>query len=167
MFKELVKIEVMSRDLVQLYVRKNKNMPKSIIVSISCLDEEYPEFPQTIKEGDVNSKIYDIFFMKFNDLDSDYKDEHYTLLAPKLKDFYGLKEFIDNNVHSVEQIIVHCGAGVSRSAGCALAIAEYLNIDFQLNPKLHIPNNLVYKLAKQEFGIYKDQNYYEDFFQDR
>ena len=99
--------------------------------------------------------------MKFNDLDKDLD----CMKAPILEDFKGLKKFLDDNITAVEQILVHCGAGYSRSPGCALAIAEYLNIENDIRDNKNFnPNLLVYKLAKQELGIDKDKNFYEDLF---
>lgn len=139
---------------------KNTDIPITLVLSIRCPGEDKPNFPDTIKNGN-DSKIYDIFYMEFNDLENDEKEYK----APTLNDFNGLKQFIDENITAVEQILVHCGAGYSRSPGLALAICEYLGIDNDIrNNKDYYPNLLVYNLAKKELGIDKDKNFYEELF---
>ena len=158
------KIQVMSEKMAELYSYKN-NIPKSLIVSIRCPEEDRPKFNKTIEENNENSQIYKIFEMQFNDLETDLETDQGILKAPTLNDFKGLKQFIDDNITAVEQIVVHCGAGVSRSAGCALAIAEYLNIDNNIRTSnKYVPNMWVYKLTKQELGIDKNKEYYENIF---
>ena len=148
-------------EMLAVKYSKNSSIPKTLIISIRCPGENRPDFDKTIQEGNVNSNIYDIFEMKFNDLDKDLD----CMKAPILEDFKGLKKFLDDNITAVEQILVHCGAGYSRSPGCALAIAEYLNIENDIRDNKNFnPNLLVYKLAKQELGIDKNKTFYEDLF---
>ena len=88
------------------------------------------------------------------------------IVGPKQDDFNGLKKFIDMNAtNDIVEIVVHCGAGVSRSAGTALAIAEYLGIDndIQSNPNFN-PNLWVSKLVRNELKIAKNESYYADVF---
>ena len=86
--------------------------------------------------------------------------------APVKEDFMGLKEVIDSWNTGI--LIVHCGAGVSRSAGVMAAILEYLQVtDYDIfNDKRHIPNRLVYRLASQELGIGKGNEYFENVFKE-
>jgi predicted protein tyrosine phosphatase len=154
-----VNIKILPEVLAVRYCYE-KDIPKTLVISIRCPGEDKPKFPKTIKEnGDFN--VYDIFYMEFNDLENDemgYK-------APTIDDFKGLKNFIDENITAVEQIVVHCGAGYSRSPGLALAVCEYLDIDNDIRDNNdYYPNLLVYNLAKQELGIAKNKDFYEDLF---
>lgn len=151
-------ITVLSEKLAIQYSKLVKN--KCIFVSITCPNEKNVSFYS-------NENIKAIFDMKFNDIDdSDWYVNGVKIESPKQKDFEGLKYFLDNNIdETIEEIVVHCGAGVSRSAGTALAIAEYLNIPNDIaTSKNYEPNFWVNKLAKIELGIYKDENYYNEVF---
>jgi predicted protein tyrosine phosphatase len=126
--------------------------PKYILISINCPGEQSPQFYESTNPEYVR-KI-DSIRLEFNDVDREFKG-----LEPKQKDFIGLKDFIDKykNSDEVEEIIVHCHAGVSRSSATAIAIAKYLDnnsfIEEVLNSSLYSPNELVYRLALNEFGI--------------
>ena len=50
----------------------------------------------------------------------------------------------------IEWIIVHCEAGVSRSAGAVAALSKLLNGDDSYFFKHFLPNTLVYKLILKE-----------------
>ena len=89
--------------------------------------------------------IKDIIFLNFND--TDCKD----LVSGCIKDedALNIKEFIQRyeEDESIDLIIVHCEAGVSRSAGVAAAIMKYLwNDDSAIfdNKRYH-PNMLCYR----------------------
>lgn len=156
-------IKVMSRLEAIDYSYKNTK-DDYILISISSLDEEAPKFPNCYKW---ESSCRGLIRLSFNDLERDYNEE---LLAPKQGDFSGLKTFIDTfkDNNTIKDIVVHCAAGISRSSAVAAAIAQYLDLDeFNLiwNNDSHIPNELVYRLALNEFdlklsetqlGFYKD-----------
>lgn len=119
---------------------KNLNVPTSI-VSITC--------PLDDKVTFINSKnLKSVFHMQFNDIvvkNGDFDE-------PKQEDFKGLKKFIDSL--NCELLIVHCFAGVSRSAATAAAITQYLGIEMEIfNSDDYDPNPLVYKLACKELEI--------------
>ena len=108
-----------------------------------------------------NKNITKIFRMKFNDIINDDLDE--GIMAPKQEDVKGLKEFVDNL--DCDFLLVHCGAGVSRSAAIAAAINDYLKLGYDIfGDKSFSPNPTVYKIACKEFGIAKEKEYYEDIF---
>ena len=122
------------------------------IISITCTGDKDVEFVD-------NPHIKMVFRMKFNDVTQATDG----LDAPKKDDFIGLKDFVDSIKSNV--LIVHCGAGVSRSAATAAAISEYLDIEhFFFTNHNYSPNPLVYRLAQEELGIYKDQDYYNSVF---
>lgn len=142
-------IKVMSKFKAIEYNYREDIQNNYIIISISSIDnEEYVLFSP-------NDKCKGVIRLKFNDLERDYGDK---IRAPKQGDFSGLKMFIDAFVErgNIEDIIVHCEAGISRSSAVAAVIARYLNLDeFNLiwNNDRYIPNELVYRLASNEFGL--------------
>ena len=109
--------------------------------------------------------INGIFRMYFNDLITDFGKDKDFMPAPKQEDFAGLKKFVDNL--DCELLVVHCGAGYSRSAAVAAAINDYLNLGYEIfgNPN-YCPNLTVYSCCLQDFGIAKTQVFYENLFND-
>ncbi len=110
-----------------------------------------------------NKNIDKILRLYFNDCVADIKYKDDVLKAPIQEDFKGLKDFVDNL--SCDLLIVHCGAGVSRSAAVGAAINDYLNLGYKIfgNPN-YSPNPTVYKCCQNELGIAKTQSYYEELF---
>lgn len=158
-----MKITVMSRNEAIAYSLREK-IPACVIVSISCINDEYPSF---ISSKYRSSKIKDVFPMKFNDLEKDYGIAKDRFRAPVQKDLNGLKDFIDKYKDQVEEIVVHCAAGISRSSAVAAAIALYLEEDEKAiiwNNYKYRPNRLVYKLTRNEFGIATTEEEYNDIF---
>lgn len=139
-----MEIKVMSRIKAIEHSIKS-DIKKCIIVSINSLDSDSTYFYY-------NEKIIDILPLYFNDIERDYGES----IAPRQEDFIGLKEFIDTHKDNVDEIIVHCAAGISRSSAVAAAICQYLDLDeFNTiwNCHNYIPNSLVYKLALRELGL--------------
>ena len=119
---------------------KNLTVPTSVI-SITCPLDDLVIFEE-------NNYLKDIFRLQFNDMEVPFKDFD----IPRQNDFDGLKDFVDNL--NCELLIIHCYAGVSRSAGVAGAVCQYLGIDKNIfDSKNYDPNLLVYKLACNELGI--------------
>ncbi len=110
-----------------------------------------------------NKNIDKIFRMRFPDCVTDMKFKGGILKAPMQEDFVGLKEFVDSL--SCDMLIVHCGAGYSRSAAVAAAINDYLNLGYEIfgNPN-YCPNPTVYKCCQNELGIAKTKDFYENLF---
>lgn len=130
------------------------DVPTSII-SITCPGDDLVQFPN-------NPNIKDIFRLQFNDID---RDDNPDVPPPKQEDFSGLKAFIDRQV--CELLLIHCGAGVSRSAAVGAAVNEYLNLGQKIwGQQQYEPNRLVYRLACAELGTQpiKDEAYYQSIF---
>lgn len=123
---------------------------KIAIVSITCLDDDLPNF------NDKNENILGILELHFNDIERQYGD--YKI--PVKEDFKELKGFIDKYKNKVDEIVVHCHAGISRSSATASAICKYLNIDdgFIWDSFMYHPNRLVLKLALEELGVSINDN---------
>lgn len=80
-----------------------------IIISISDKNVDYPIFAD-------NSNILDVCYLSFDDEES---EERHGMTQ---EDAQEICEFIDQWQNENIELYVHCGAGVSRSAGCAAAI---------------------------------------------
>lgn len=143
-------IRVMSRNEAVAHSYK-QDIPKCVIISINCLGDSTPVF---YKHADsTKERIMAVLKLNFNDIDRPYNN-----LEPKQENLVGLKAFIDKfkNDSEIEEIIVHCAAGISRSSAVAAAICQYLDLDelniIWNNPNF-VPNSLVYKLALKELGL--------------
>lgn len=141
-----MKITVMSK-LQAIEHSIKSDIEKCIVISINSLDSDGTYFYD-------NDKIKGIFFLYFNDIERDYEEA----IAPRQKNFNGLKNFIDKykDDNEIKEIIVHCAAGISRSSAVAAAICQYLNIDEYKtiwSKPCYIPNTLVYRLAINELEL--------------
>ena len=146
------------------YEAKRKSSSFSVptaIISITAPTEEPIIFAN-------NDNIKEIFRMRFYDIDVGevVLREDTELREATQEDFNGLKTFIDSlKAKNIEQLIVQCAAGISRSAGVACAIDEYLGLNnnfwFQ---RQYFPNILVYRLTCNELGISKTQETYDNLF---
>ena len=97
-----------------------------------------------------NPNIKAVFHMSFDDVLVPADDE----IPPVQDDFRGLKEFVDSL--SVKVLLIHCAAGMSRSAAVATAIAEYLGHSGNcvlVTKQEYSPNMMVYRFACKELGI--------------
>ena len=138
------KITVMSEYEAKYFAKQAKE--KTALVSIVEKSREPIQFNE-------NENIVDIFRLYLNDICNDIFDKDDSLKAPEQEDFNGLKDFIDK--YKDFNIVVHCAAGVSRSAGVAMAIGEYLGIETDISTsKNYAPNMLCYRLAQYELTKY-------------
>ena len=100
-----------------------------------------------------NSSIKEILYLSFYDISEETKDIFggYSSMSPD--DALKIAHFVNKWKDKVDAIWVHCEVGASRSAGIAMAIAEYLNIDSTpiRESKQYYPNMLCYKLTKEAF----------------
>lgn len=91
-----MKIMIMSQDNAIEYAKYTNK--KIVIISIVGENESPIDF--------IGDNIVNIFRMFFEDIErpiGKYK-------APDRKDFIGLKEFLDNNIDKIEEIVVHSDA---------------------------------------------------------
>lgn len=81
--------------------------------------------------------------MEFHDVD--VEEEPYVLMDAEMAG--QIVSFVRDMAQEVEGILVHCNAGVSRSAAVAFWIADEYNLPFNRNYQLH--NNHVYKQLRE------------------
>ena len=111
-----------------------------------------------------NKKIKDILYLWFDDIwEKEHEDEDLKLM--RKTDAIKIKMFIDTYKYKVNNIIVHCTAGISRSGAVGCVLARYLNGDdnYLLATGKYIPNKHVYKLMCEVLGL----DYSEDMFKEK
>lgn len=124
--KKKVEVVVMSREAAVQYCREKHRQP-SVIISISDPHMRYDEAPFCSQEN----RVAAILPLCFCDADGPGKDvygldvEEEDLMRDE--DALQVARFVSANRD--KQIIVHCDAGISRSAGVGAAIAKYFTGD--------------------------------------
>lgn len=125
---------------------KSDAIQESLVINEDCviisINEHYSEFPVFA----FNNKIQDILTLFFDDKE----DEVNGMNKNQAK---AVVNFVNKWKEKVNLIIVHCGAGISRSAGVAAAIGKYLNGDdtFVFNEPKYIPNRNCYRQTLNAF----------------
>lgn len=112
---------------------------KTIIISITDVNSEYNRFNH-------QSNLVDVCHVKFDDVEKGEENCITKSDAQKIVDF--MKKYDD-----IQNVIVHCEAGVSRSAGCCAALMlAYNGSDMEIfsNAK-YCPNMTVYRLVLNTF----------------
>lgn len=135
----------MSRRKAQSY-SYHQNIDDCIIISTNESNSKPTNFDRT------NPKIKGILRLYFDDI-SEPTEGHLTMSEDDAKKIH---RFVDAYKDKVNTIIVHCAAGVSRSAGVACALSIYLNgsdRDIWTSGEYH-PNSLCYKMMLKELGLY-------------
>lgn len=132
-----MKIEIMSRqEAIQKSYVINKDC---VIISISDINSERPIFA-------ANHNIKNVLTLFFD-------DEEGSIKGMDKNQARSVANFINKWKDKVSLIIVHCGAGISRSAGVAAAIGKYLNGDdtFVFNNHKYVPNRNCYRKVLNAF----------------
>lgn len=149
----MVRIKVMSRKEASDFSFTNFQ-ERIAIISINSYDEPYNMFDNE------NPNIVDVLFLRFDDVEAG------ELNQMTKSDAERIIAFVNNVISKVDQIIVHCGAGISRSAGVAAALMLILNGDDSLifdNPKM-CPNRSCYRLLLNTFfGSFNEEEIEEKF----
>lgn len=119
----------MSRGQVKRYTYKS-HTEDYIIVSINEPNEKPPRFNRNIH-------LKDVLYLYFEDI-SEISDNHITMSN---QDAINILEFIDKH-KDIDNIIIHCVAGVSRSVSIRCALEEIYNNrvigEFPKNEKIDI-----------------------------
>lgn len=130
-------IQVLSRRRFEEYANKNHNIP-SIVISIHSIGEN----PVSLTANQAqNAMILNILSIEADDVDIVERGGLNSQQA------YQISNFVKILYHPSIKIIVHCGAGQSRSAGVAAAILKYYTNDDSLIFKspAYTPNMLFYR----------------------
>lgn len=105
--------EVMSREKAR-HTSFNQNIEDCVIISITDTLSPDNEFAD-------NRHIKGILRLKFDDCDFGEKN------CIQKTDGVKIIDFVNNNINNIQKIIVHCEAGVSRSAGVCAALMFIIN----------------------------------------
>lgn len=125
---------------------KSDAIRESLVINEDCviisINEHYSEIPVFA----FNEKIQDILTLFFDDKEDDVNGMNKNQAR-------AVVNFVNKWKEKVNLIIVHCGAGISRSAGVAAAIGKYLNGDdtFVFNNPKYIPNRNCYRQTLNAF----------------
>lgn len=140
-----MEVRVMSRpEFIKYCGMEHTDAGRCVAISISSIDELAPDV--TLNEHSGIEYILPVFL---NDTDS--SDEEAGGI--NVTTAWGIARFcLMAQANNINKIIVHCGAGVSRSAGVAGAILKYFNNDdapIFNNPKYY-PNMLCYRMVLEQ-----------------
>ena len=132
-------IEVMSRAKFIEYTKSNHRLT-SAVISISSPHEDIVHISNSQNNG-----VVLLYRATFDDTD---RADNTSLVPLDLMQAELMAKFVKGAMGKVDKIIVHCGAGQSRSAGIAAAILKYYtNDDTSIfnNPR-YTPNMLCYRM---------------------
>lgn len=135
-----MKIKVMSRKQAEEYL-SGRHDRTSIMISICDTDEN-----DLIFNAELPHKVKAVKSVHFDDVNF---GEGVISFQQALE----IAGFVRSHIYDVELIIVHCSAGISRSAGCAAAIMKYYSgSDEQIfNDPSYDPNRTVYCRVLEAF----------------
>jgi predicted protein tyrosine phosphatase len=130
-----MKIHVVSRSMAQ-YMTHTLDC-ETAIISITDIGSRLAKFNN-------NQHIFSVCRLQFAD----------TLSGMSAHDAEVLVSFIENSWGQIEQFLIHCEAGISRSAGVAAAIciAHDLDDDFIWESKRFLPNPHVITQMLNAYG---------------
>jgi len=120
---------------------------KHAIISISTPKDTWPTFPWVTKKtvAQIAMKFHDFDPKRWNSPSIGGMNEKQ---AREMADFAkGMKGL------GVEEILVHCDAGISRSAGTAAALSLFFNGNDGNFHKTHVPNIHVKSLILRALGM--------------
>ena len=137
--------QVMSRVNAREY-SFDENINECVIISINDTFIEANEFHN-------NPNIKGVCTLFFNDVEGNGTGHMVREDADKIV------EFVNTHLNDVDEIIVHCGAGVSRSAGVCAALMLIINGDDSaiFNNGKYCPNMHCYRLVLESYFGYYDK----------
>ena len=150
-----VNIHVMSFEDAAIY-SSSTDIPPTIVISID--DVGFPVTPIDIDNPNILG-VLKLFFT-----DTDIADAY----AMTDEDADNIISFVKHYLPLRPEILVHCAAGVSRSAGVAAALGRWLNGDerFVFDSPYRNPNILCYKKVLDAADVHYDETIEHDKFED-
>jgi predicted protein tyrosine phosphatase len=92
-----------------------------------------------------SKNLMDVLRLKFNDVENGSS-------AISSDQAYQIKDFVLKNLDKgIHSCIIHCSAGISRSAGVGAAISKAINGEDELFFEHYMPNLTCYKKVKEVF----------------
>jgi predicted protein tyrosine phosphatase len=109
------------------------------IYAISITDPSFPLAKLNLREEN-------ILRLQFYDIEQTIKTVDGKVFFPMTDgDSWNIASFMKNNVKKIDILVVHCEAGVSRSAGVAAAISKFFMNSDDYYFKTFLPNMLCYR----------------------
>jgi len=116
--------------------------------------------------NEANLEFFEEMYSKFLDSHPDAPEEVKKSYKESEVDYYKpmtdeqakqIIDFVEAHRKEIEVIVVHCEAGISRSAGVAAALSKIIEGKDDFFFKKYIPNTLVYsKILKAYYGGYEN-----------
>lgn len=106
------------------------------------------------------NKIRDVLFLHFDDIDAERDGLFYGMTE---NDAEKIADFVFRNKEQVSQFVVHCNAGISRSAGVCAAISKFLTGDDEqffsshYHPNMHCYRKVLEALHNKECSIMEEK----------
>ena len=155
-----VKFTILSRKEAESLTSKNIKSKRPVMISIN-----------DAKEGHADIKLdIPILYLQFDDVETTPDWCLKQDLAERIEmlydifDFEMAKKIIDFvNVTEPDEIIVHCHAGICRSAAVAAALKKIMYNDDKDIFVSKVPNMLVYTRILQYYFCRNDKEYYKTF----
>lgn len=142
-----MKVTVRSREGAIVYPYDPNTILISIESPLATYSREIPDHPNIVEK----------LTLKFHDIEEVLKDTDGNVYNPmSVEQAHEIVEFVGKHYNNIENIVVHCDAGISRSSGVAGAILKhYFGDDSQIfdNPR-YMPNMHCYRLVLDAFDIY-------------
>lgn len=129
-------LHILSRDEAEEFLPDRDD--KFITISITDPGSRLANLPTGIDRGCLG-----IHRVSFDDWD---RQHHDRIVLMSREQALAIAEFVKPRIGVVRHIIVHCEAGISRSAGCAAAIGMYLCGDDSEIWQNFLPNCHVYRV---------------------
>lgn len=116
----------------------------------SSMDTKVPNILERHKKE--NKNIISVIYAQFDDIDS--CTEVHGEIPMMQSDAKHIVDGIEHNINRIQQIIVHCDAGYSRSPAIAAAIAKAFGMDDEeyFSGGRYCPNRHVYRTMLNEFA---------------
>lgn len=145
------KVDIFSRDECINFTNKKLNSD-CVIISINdsgCRTE--------FKD---NERVIDILPLTFDDLTIEI--EGFSLFNKSISN--EITAFVDTYKATINHFIVHCTAGISRSAAVGFVLTKYLNGDDShlFKEGRHVPNKMVYEILSNSFGLTYDEKDFDN-----
>lgn len=101
------------------------------------------------------SSFADELYVFFHDVRNPLVDSSGHVKKMSLHDAYRILLFVKNYRRSIDTLVIHCHAGVSRSATVALAVCWYLELNDEelLNSGQYCFNTLMLRAFSQYLGL--------------
>lgn len=104
------------------------------------------------------SQYRDVLELKFHDVEKEWDLPSYIIPFTK-DDAEMIKNFVLIHLNNISEIVVHCYAGMSRSAGIALSLSWYLGeieqSQYIIDSKKYLPNLTCIEYMTQVLNIFE------------